>query len=80
MHERDVDALRLGPIDLQWRYAIEIVIEHDENNVSQKGASRQILKGPAWKNFAGTDVLVPRRKMQTFGGRMTQPVRPFNTC
>jgi len=79
VYEWDVGAQRLGTIDLQWRNVIEIVLQDNEHRVLQESAAWNFLKGQAWKNITGTDVRVPRRKMETLGGRVSQPSRPFNT-
>jgi hypothetical protein len=73
MDQRNVGALNLGPIEFQWSNVIEIVVQCDQHNVSQKRASSNILQMWVWKTAARTDVLVIRRKMETLGSRMTKP-------
>ena len=44
MHERNVGALNRGTIEFQGSNVIEIVLQHDEHHISQKGASRNLLR------------------------------------
>ena len=44
MHERNVGALNLGMIEFQWSNVIEIVLQHDEHHISQKGPLRNLLR------------------------------------
>jgi hypothetical protein len=67
MDQRNVGARNFALIELQWSNVIEIVVQCDQHNVSQKGALR--------KTAAPTDVLVIRRKMEALGGRMTEHSR-----
>jgi hypothetical protein len=73
MHEWDARAPELGSIEFQGGNVIEIVLQHDKRHIVRKGASRNILKRQTRKNLIRTNVLVSGSKMETLGGRMTQP-------
>ena len=70
MDQRNVGARNFALIELKWSSVIEIVVQCDQHNVSQKGALR--------KTAAPTDVLVIRRKMEALGGRITSRSAPEN--